>query len=115
MRPGALAGRYDTKEQIMADQDRQIESLISEAAHQGLSRREVVKRGLMLGLSVPAIQAVLASDVLAQATPSADSGANYPPSNPAANGPVDVPIVGKSMTFDDIKAAIHAEGEVTVG
>ena len=35
--------------------------------------------------------------------------------SPAAGGPVNVPIVGKEMSFDDIKAAIADEGEVNVG
>jgi spermidine/putrescine-binding protein len=35
--------------------------------------------------------------------------------SPAQNGPVMVPIVGREMTFDEIKAAIAEEGEVTVG
>jgi len=105
---------------IMADRDRQVHALITEANERGLSRRDVMKRGLALGLSVPATNLAMAHGALAQATPTdmatpTDSGANYPPSNPAANGPVDVPIVGKSMTFDDIKAAIQAEGEVNVG
>jgi hypothetical protein len=78
----------------MADRDRQIHALISEASERGLNRRDVMKRGLALGLSVPAINLAMAHGALAQATPT-DSGANYPPSNPAANGPVDVPIVGK--------------------
>lgn len=102
----------------MTDSHRQIDALIDEATRRSLSRRDVVKRGLALGLSVPAIQAVLASGVLAQATPEPSpvtTSADYPPSNPAKDGPVNVPIVGKSMSFDDIKAAIKAEGEVTVG
>jgi spermidine/putrescine-binding protein len=86
----------------MAEQERQVDLLMTEAAQRHLSRRDVVKRGLALGLSVPAIQSVLASSAFAQATP-------------AAGGPVNVPIVGKTMTLDEIKAAVAEEGEVTVG
>jgi spermidine/putrescine-binding protein len=82
-----------------------MEQLFAEARRSGLTRRGVLKRGLALGLSVPAIKGVLATGAFAQDTPM----------SPAANGPVDVPIVGKSMSLDDIKAAIRDEGEVTVG
>lgn len=61
---------------------------------------------MALGLSLPAIASVAA---LAQdATPA-------PMTSPAQNGPVNVPIVGKDMTFEDIKAAIAEEQTVTVG
>jgi len=89
----------------MFDQEREIQGLMAEANAQEMSRRELVKRGLALGLSVSAIQSVLATGVFAQDTPA----------SPAANGPVNVPIVGKDMTLDDIKAAIAAEKEVNVG
>lgn len=85
----------------MKDQERTIDALMAEAESRGLSRREVVKRGIALGLSIPAIQTVLASGVVAQEA------------TPAASGVV--PIVGREMTADEIKAAIEAEGEVTVG
>jgi hypothetical protein len=89
----------------MADQERQIEELATEAVNRNYSRRDVIRRGIALGLTVPAIKAVLASGAFAQdATPS-----------PAAGGPVHVSIVDKDMTFDDIKAAIAAEKEVNVG
>ncbi len=89
----------------MNDSERTMERLFAEARRTGLTRRGVIKRGLALGLSIPAIQGVLAAGAFAQDTPT----------SPAANGPVDVPIVGKSMSMDDIKAAIKDEGEVTVG
>ena len=101
----------------MTDQREMMESLSAEATDRAYSRRQVIGRGLALGLSVPAIRMVLASGAFAQdATPEASPVAPAgPPVSPAANGPVDVPIVGKSMSFDDIKAAIAAEGEVNVG
>lgn len=86
----------------MADQEHQIDALATEASRGNYSRRDIVKRGLALGLSVPAIKTVLASSAFAQATP-------------AAGGPVMVPIVGREMTHDEIAAAVAAEGEVTVG
>lgn len=89
----------------MTSQQLHLEEIAQEAMSRGLSRRDVIKRGLALGLSVPAIQYVLASGAFAQEAPT----------SPAANGPVNVPIVGKDMTFDEIKAAIAAEGEVVVG
>lgn len=89
----------------MVEQERGMQELYTEAVRRGYDRRSVLKRGLALGLTLPAIQSVLAAGAFAQATPV----------SPAANGPVNVPIVGKSMSTDDIKAAIQAEGEVTVG
>jgi spermidine/putrescine-binding protein len=85
--------------------DTRMEQLFSEARALGLSRRQVLKRGLALGLSVPAISSVIASGAFAQDAPA----------SPAAGGAVNVPIVGRDMTFEEIKAAIEAEGEVTVG
>jgi hypothetical protein len=79
--------------------------LIADVEAGRYSRRQALWRALTLGLSFPAIKALMASPAFAQeATPS-----------PAANGPVMVPIVGKEMTFDEIKAAIADEGEITVG
>jgi spermidine/putrescine-binding protein len=81
-----------------------VEQLLAEATQRRYSRRQALLRGAALGLSLPAIRAVLASPVFAQDATS----------SPAAGGPVDVPIVGKQMTFDDIKAAIAEEKEVNV-
>jgi len=101
----------------VTDQKQTIESLMDEATSRNYSRRQVIGRGLALGLSVPAISAMLATGAFAQgATPEASPVASSgPPVSPAANGPVNVPIVGKSMSFADLKAAIAAEGEVNVG
>ena len=89
----------------MAEQERQIEALTNEAVNGKHTRRDVIKRGIALGLTVPAIQSVLASGAFAQDGPT----------SPAAAGPVNVPIVGADMTFEEIKAAIAAEGEVNIG
>jgi spermidine/putrescine-binding protein len=92
------------KENQVADQDRTIETLYEEAVAKRLSRRAILARGMALGLSLPAIKSVA---VRAQES--------TPAASPAADGPVMVPIVGREMTFDEIKAAIAEEGEVTVG
>lgn len=99
----------------MTDQQTMIDSLLDEAIARRYSRRQLIGRGMALGLSVPVISAALASPAFAQATPSASPAAGGPPVSPAANGPVNVSVVGKSMSFDDIKAAIQSEGEVNVG
>lgn len=89
----------------MADRDHTLEQLYQEAVTRRLNRRAILGRGLALGLSLPAIASVAA--MAQDATPA-------PMTSPAQNGPVNVPIVGKDMTFDEIKAAIAEEGEVTV-
>jgi spermidine/putrescine-binding protein len=101
----------------VTDQKQTIDRLLDEATSRRWSRRQVITRGMALGLSVPVIQSALASGAFAQdATPGASPAAPAgTPVSPAANGPVNVPIVGKSMSFDDIKAAIQSEGEVNVG
>src|SRR6266508_2597340 len=83
----------------------QVEQLLSEATQRKYSRRQALARALALGLSIPALKTMLASPVFAQ-----DSSAS-----PASGGPVDVPIVGKPMTFDEIKGAIAGEKQVVVG
>lgn len=79
-----------------------LSSLVAEAIDSRLSRREIVRRGLALGLSVPAIGAVLsrvsAADVAA-----------------AQDGPIKVGILNKEMTLDEIKAEVAKEGSVNVG
>lgn len=85
----------------MVDQSRRLDDLMNDARRLNLNRREVMKRGLALGLSIPAIHSVFGNGASAQdATPAASNV---------------VPIVGKEMTADEIKAAIESEGEVTVG
>src|SRR4051794_19339174 len=89
----------------MSDHERRMQDLYTHAVKGNFNRRQILRYGAMLGLSATAIQSVLAAGAFAQATPV----------SPAQAGPVNVPIVGKDMTFDDIKAAIQAEGEVNVG
>lgn len=74
------------------------------ASKRRYTRRQVARAGVGLGLSAAAIGTVLSRPAFAQ-----DSAAS-----PAADGPVMVPIVGEEMSFDDIVAAIQAEGEVNV-
>jgi len=89
----------------MFDRERTIDQLMAEATSNRWSRRQVMKRGLALGLSIAAVKSAFASHAFAQ-----DAAAS-----PAAGGPVNVPIVGRDMTFDEIKAAVQAEGEVNIG
>jgi spermidine/putrescine-binding protein len=87
------------------DEKQFVEHFATIAASRRYTRRQVVRAGVGLGLSAAAINTVLSRPAFAQ-----DSAAS-----PAAGGPVNVPIVGAEMTFDDIVAAIQEEGEVTVG
>ena len=89
----------------MATHEELIDRFANEARRRRYTRRQVMRAGVALGLSGAAIQSVLARPAFAQ-----DANAS-----PAAGGPVNVPIVGKEMTFDDIKAAIAEEKEVNVG
>ena len=89
---------------ITRDQDARAERLLQEAVRRGLSRRAVIGRGLALGLSVPLLQAVLAAGGRRIA------GAQ---GTPAPAGPV--PILGRELSADDLKAEIEREGEVVVG
>lgn len=82
-----------------------IDQFASEATRRRYTRRQVMRAGIALGLSGAMIETVLAMPAFAQ-----DSNAS-----PASGGPVNVPIVGKEMSFDDIKAAIAEEKEVNVG
>ncbi len=79
----AFGCRVDKREQDKAEQERQIEALTNEAVNGKHTRRDVIKKGIALGLTVPAIQSVLASGAFAQDAPT----------SPAAAGPVNVPIV----------------------
>lgn len=89
----------------MVHRDHLVDVFAARAQEQRYTRRQVVRIGAALGLSAAAIGHVLTLPAFAQ-----DSA-----SSPAAGGPVMVPIVGQEMSFDDIKAAIAAEGEVNVG
>lgn len=95
---------------MASTRDHILAQLYQEAVAKHLSRRAILARGMALGLSIPAIATVAAA--AQDATPAASPA---PMTSPAQNGPVNVPIVGKDMTFDDIKAAIAEEQTVTVG
>src|SRR4051812_38182258 len=64
-------------------------------------RREIVRRGVALGLSATAIAAALSRAVETPAS--------------AQAGPTKVSILNKEMTKDEITAEIQKEGEVNVG
>jgi len=89
----------------MSKHNELLDRFAGEAQRRRYTRRQVVKAGLALGLSGAMIDSVLAMPAFAQ-----DATAS-----PAAGGPVNVPIVGKEMSFDDIKAAIAEEKVVNVG
>ena len=89
----------------MAKHREMIDRFANEAVRRRYTRRQVMRAGVALGLSGAMIESVLAMPAFAQ-----DAA-----SSPAASGPVNVPIVGKEMSFDEIKAAIAEEKEVNVG
>jgi spermidine/putrescine-binding protein len=78
-----------------------LSSLVSEAVQGRYSRRDVVQRGLALGLSAPVIGAALMRVTAASAA--------------AQDEPVQVGILNREMTRDEIVAEIQNEGEVNVG
>lgn len=85
----------------MTRENARVMSLVDEAIEGRLSRRKVIQRGIALGLTAPAIGMALsrisAKSVLAQ------------------DEPVQVSILNREMTPDEIVAAIQEEGEVNVG
>ena len=85
----------------MTAENARISSLVSEAIEGRFNRREIIRRGVALGLAAPTIGMVLSRV-------SAASGA-------AQDGPVQVSILNREMTPDEIVAAIESEGEVNVG
>ena len=85
----------------MTPENPRLLALVSEAVAGRYSRREFVQRGVALGLAAPAIGMALSRVSAASVA--------------AQNGPVQVSIVNKEMTPDEIVAAIQSEGEVNVG
>lgn len=85
----------------MTREDARISTLVDEAVGSRLSRRQVIQRGIALGLSAPAIGMAL-SHVSARSVAAQD-------------GPVQVGILNREMTHDEIVAEIQNEGEVNVG
>jgi ABC-type Fe3+ transport system substrate-binding protein len=75
--------------------------LVSEAISGRYSRRDVVQRGIALGIAAPAIAS-------AARRVSAASAARQ-------DGPVQVSVLNREMTHDEIAAEIEKEGQVTVG
>jgi spermidine/putrescine-binding protein len=85
----------------MTPKDTRLNSLISEAAAGRYSRRDVVRRGVALGLTAPMIWTALS---------------RLPAATVMAQGePVQVSILNQEMTPEQIVEAIRAEGEVNVG
>ena len=90
----------------MNGENTRLSSLISEARSGALTRRQVVHRGIALGLSVGAIGAALGN--MAPQAGAQDA-------TPEGGATTTVGIVNKEMTHDEIVAAIQAEGQVNVG
>jgi spermidine/putrescine-binding protein len=83
------------------DQEALAERLLQEAVRRGVSRRQVIGRGLALGLSVPVLQAMLSTGGRRIAAQTPVSGT--------------IPIINRELTTDELKAEIENEGEVVVG
>ena len=75
----------------MVSRDEYLDRLYREADAGLLTRRQILVAAVALGVAVPAIGPLLAK--AQDATPAATPVA---PTSPAANGPVNVPIVGKT-------------------
>ncbi len=93
------------------EQDPRLAGLLREAAARRWSRREIVRRGAALGLAAPTLAAAIGRGRGAAAAAQEAS----PAAVPGTAGPVMVPILNRELTFDEIKAEIENEGEVTVG
>lgn len=85
----------------MTRDNARLAELIVEAEKGRYSRREIVRRGVALGLTAPAIAAAMSR---IEASPAA-----------AQDAPVKVSILNKDMTKDEIVAEIQKEGQVNVG
>ncbi|MCC7023269.1 MAG: extracellular solute-binding protein [Thermomicrobiales bacterium] len=85
----------------MTAMNARVSSLVAEAVEGRLSRRDVIRRGIALGMSASAIASALTR------VPAA--------ARAAQNEPVKVSILNKEMTHDEIVAEIQKEGEVNVG
>ena len=90
----------------MSFHDERVSRLISEATERRYDRRRIISRGLALGLAAPAIAGAWRAVPAAaeDATPVAD-----------ADGKIQVSILNRAMSMDEIKAEIEKEGQVTVG
>ncbi len=85
----------------MTRDDARVTALIDEAMSSHLSRRQVIQRGIALGLGSAAIGTAL-SGISARSVAAQD-------------GPVQVAILNREMTPEEIVAEIQKEGEVNVG
>ncbi len=110
----------------MSRDDPIVQQLLTEAIRRRYSRRQIVRRGLALGLSLPTIAGVLAAcggGGAATATPTTAAGGGTTGTasptggggSPTAGQTVKVAILNQEMTQDEIKAAIKKEGRVVVG
>jgi spermidine/putrescine-binding protein len=100
--PGRFAPRQSAgRSREVTEENARLSSLVAEAVEGRLSRREVIQRGVALGLTIPAIGAAL-SRVSARSVAAQD-------------GPVQVAILNREMTKEEIAAEIQKEGQVNVG
>ncbi|MCC6315513.1 MAG: extracellular solute-binding protein [Thermomicrobiales bacterium] len=90
----------------MTHEEARIQNLIDEASTRRYGRRQIIQRGIALGLAAPAIGRVLAAQPV---------GATDATPVVGADGTIQVSILNKGMTPDEIKAEIQKEGEVSVG
>jgi spermidine/putrescine-binding protein len=90
----------------MAFHDERVERLICEARERRYGRRQLIARGAALGLAAPAIAGAL------RAVPAAAQDATPVM---GADGTVQVTILDRAMTMDEIRAEIEREAEVNVG
>jgi len=90
----------------MSHQDARISGLLAEAAEGRWNRRTLLARAAAMGIAAPALARALrpAGVAAVDATPVAD-----------ADGKIQVSILNKAMTMDEIKAEIEKEGSVNVG
>jgi spermidine/putrescine-binding protein len=89
------------RSQYVTQENAHLSTLVTEAIEGRLSRRQVVRRGIALGLTVPAIGAALGRVSAASVA--------------AQDGPVQVSILNRELTPDEVIAEIQKEGEVNVG
>jgi spermidine/putrescine-binding protein len=78
-----------------------LSTLVAEAVEGRLSRRAVIQRGMALGLTVPTIATALSRA--------------FAPGVAAQDGPVQVSILNRELTPDELVAEIQKEGSVNVG
>jgi spermidine/putrescine-binding protein len=88
----------------MRPEDSRVSGLLAEAAAGRWNRRTLLARAAAMGIAAPALAAAVRGVGAVDATPVAD-----------ADGRIQVSILDRAMTMDEIKAEIEKEGSVNVG